>query len=138
MSWHPAHLESSRTTVCTRPLRRSMWRRRAGRAWRGRCRESSWSSLSPRGTPGLLLGAGFEPHEGPDRPTQLGIHSRSVLGDGGWLLARWDLPALCSQQLLQTVDPLEDSWHAPMPRLWTLPTWPFHATSPFRGIHTAP
>src|SRR5712691_1863937 len=25
-----------------------------------------------------------------------------------------------------------------MPRLWTLPTWPFHVTSPFRGIHGAP
>jgi hypothetical protein len=25
-----------------------------------------------------------------------------------------------------------------MPRLWTLPTWPFHVTSPFRGIHAAP
>src|SRR5260370_19921043 len=24
-----------------------------------------------------------------------------------------------------------------MPRLWTLPTWPFHTISPFRGIHAA-
>src|SRR6266849_661710 len=25
-----------------------------------------------------------------------------------------------------------------MPRQWTLPTWPFHVTSPFRGIYAAP
>src|SRR6266849_6083280 len=25
-----------------------------------------------------------------------------------------------------------------MPRQWTLPTWPFHVTSPFLGIYAAP
>src|SRR5260370_8567836 len=104
-----------------------MWGRRAGRAWRGRCRESSWSSLSPRGTPGLLLAAGFEPHEGPDRPSQLGIHSRSVLRDGGWLVALRDLPDLRSQPLLQTLPPLTVPSHAPLPHPVTLPTLPFHS-----------
>ncbi len=102
-----------------------------------RGRRGRASALSPCGTPCRLPGAGFEPHERSDRPAQLGIHPRGVLGDGGRLLAWRDLRDLRGQLLLQAVDLLEDSQHAPMPRLWAMPTWRVHASSPFPGIHGA-